>query len=117
MPHLPTLQTGMQLRISSSSSSGDGDHHNHLVPGDVGPFPSGSILAEASLRNFTLGELTAATENFRSDLLVGEGGFGQVFKGFINEDVAFGRKKTPVAVKKLNQEGVQGYREWMVKIP
>lgn len=118
MPHLPNLQTGIQLTLSSSSSSGERDHHNQLVPGDSisRPFPERSILAEPSLRNFTLKELTTATENFRSDLLIGEGGFGQVFKGFIDEDVAFGRKKTIVAVKKLSQESYQGFREWMVKL-
>lgn len=30
---------------------------------------------------FTFDELAAATKNFRSDFLLGEGGFGKVYKG------------------------------------
>lgn len=32
-------------------------------------------------RTFTFRELAAATKNFRGDCLVGEGGFGRVYKG------------------------------------
>lgn len=32
-------------------------------------------------RNFTFRELAAATKNFRSECLLGEGGFGRVYKG------------------------------------
>lgn len=34
-------------------------------------------------RTFTFGELAAATENFRADCLLGEGGFGRVYKGYL----------------------------------
>lgn len=32
-------------------------------------------------QTFTLRELVAATKNFRPDCLIGEGGFGRVYKG------------------------------------
>lgn len=32
-------------------------------------------------QTFTFRELAAATKNFRADCLLGEGGFGQVYKG------------------------------------
>ncbi|KAK4801284.1 hypothetical protein SAY86_021771 [Trapa natans] len=114
--HTGSLKSGIQLTISSSSSSGDGHHHNNLVLDDIGPFPNGSILADPCLKNFTLQELTAATENFRSDLLIGEGGFGQVYRGFISEGVALGGKKTVVAIKTQSGESMQGYREWMAEV-
>lgn len=34
---------------------------------------------------FTFRELATATENFNSDLLVGEGGFGRVYKGYLKK--------------------------------
>lgn len=34
-------------------------------------------------RTFTFRELAAATSNFRVDCLLGEGGFGRVYKGYL----------------------------------
>jgi len=34
-------------------------------------------------QTFTFHELAAATKNFRADCLLGEGGFGRVYKGFL----------------------------------
>lgn len=34
---------------------------------------------------FTFRELATATENFNSELLVGEGGFGRVYKGYLKK--------------------------------
>ncbi|XP_024020143.1 probable serine/threonine-protein kinase PIX13 isoform X2 [Morus notabilis] len=44
-----------------------------------------TLLMEPSLKVFTLAELKAATKEFRSDTFLGEGGFGEVFKGWIDE--------------------------------
>lgn len=63
---------------------------------------------------FTYAELRAATKNFRPDKILGEGGFGIVYKGVIDETVRPGFKSTLVAVKQLNPEGFQGDREWLV---
>lgn len=55
-----------------------------------------------------------ATKRFRPDLILGEGGFGVVYKGAIDENVRPGCKTTQVAIKELNREGFQGDREWLV---
>ncbi|KAK4487347.1 hypothetical protein RD792_006041 [Penstemon davidsonii] len=59
---------------------------------------------------FTFRELANATENFNPELLVGEGGFGRVYKGYL--------KKTNqvVAVKQLDRNGVQGNREFLAEV-
>ncbi|CAN1172953.1 Serine/threonine-protein kinase BIK1, partial [Linum perenne] len=44
---------------------------------------SGTVLPCTPTRSFTFGDLKAATRNFRSDSLIGEGGFGCVFKGWV----------------------------------
>ncbi|CAM8924253.1 hypothetical protein QQ045_023992 [Rhodiola kirilowii] len=67
---------------------------------------SGNISAEA----FTFVELSTATNGFHADLLIGEGGFGRVYKGYIE------RIDQYVAVKSLNRSGLQGNREFLVEV-
>ena len=69
----------------------------------------------AGLYSFQLSELKAITHNFSSYFLLGEGGFGPVFKGYIDEALRQGLRAQPVAVKLLNTEGLQGHREWLVR--
>ncbi|KAI7757727.1 hypothetical protein M8C21_001630 [Ambrosia artemisiifolia] len=65
---------------------------------------------------FTLFELETITKSFRSDYILGQGGFGTVYKGYIDENVRVGLKSLPVAVKVLNKEGLQGHREWLTEV-
>ncbi|XP_059645030.1 probable serine/threonine-protein kinase PBL8 isoform X2 [Cornus florida] len=65
---------------------------------------------------FTLFELETITKSFRPDYILGEGGFGTVYKGYIDENVRVGLKSLPVAVKVLNKEGLQGHREWLTEV-
>ncbi|GLJ10326.1 hypothetical protein SUGI_0126240 [Cryptomeria japonica] len=65
---------------------------------------------------FTFNELKIITKNFRLDLLLGKGGFGKVYKGFIDEDMKAGLKAQPVAVKVLDLEGHQGHKEWLAEV-
>lgn len=71
------------------------------------------------LKAFTFNDLKNATRNFRSDSILGEGGFGYVFKGWIDEKTHAATKPgtgTVVAVKKLKSEGFQGHREWLAEV-
>ncbi|KMZ74943.1 Protein kinase 2B [Zostera marina] len=65
---------------------------------------------------FRVSELKAATHNFSSDYLLGEGGFGTVHKGYIDDKMRFGLKAQSVAVKLLDIEGLQGHREWLAEV-
>ncbi|KAG6407890.1 hypothetical protein SASPL_130890 [Salvia splendens] len=75
------------------------------------------LKVSSRLRKFTFIDLKLATRNFRPESLLGEGGFGCVFKGWIEENgtapVKPGTGLT-VAVKTLNHDGVQGHKEWLV---
>ncbi|KAI9190968.1 hypothetical protein LWI28_001537 [Acer negundo] len=73
-------------------------------------------LAGSNLHVFTLAELKVVTQNFSSSNLLGEGGFGPVHKGFIDDNLRFGLKAQPVAVKLLDLEGLQGHREWLTEV-
>ncbi|KAI9198391.1 hypothetical protein LWI28_015020 [Acer negundo] len=59
---------------------------------------------------FTYQDLVAATNNFDSMRLIGKGGFGMVYKGYIE------RIDQVVAVKQLNRNGNQGSREFFAEV-
>ncbi|KAK2633829.1 hypothetical protein Ddye_028621 [Dipteronia dyeriana] len=59
---------------------------------------------------FTFRELAAATKNFRADCLLGEGGFGRVYKGRLDST------NQVVAIKQLDRNGLQGNREFLVEV-
>ncbi|CAA7022004.1 unnamed protein product [Microthlaspi erraticum] len=82
-------------------------------------YPEGQILPTPNLRTFSLAELRASTRNFKSENVLGEGGFGKVFKGWL-EDKTPGKHSsttgTVIAVKKLNSESFQGFEEWQCEV-
>ncbi|XVE66498.1 hypothetical protein DITRI_Ditri08aG0084300 [Diplodiscus trichospermus] len=80
-------------------------------------FPNGQILPTPNLKIFSFAELKSATKNFRPDMVLGEGGFGKVFKGWLDEK-APGKSgsATLIAVKKLNSESLQGFEEWQSEV-
>ncbi|XP_047042902.1 receptor-like cytoplasmic kinase 176 [Lolium rigidum] len=83
------------------------------------PRSEGEILESANVKAFAFSELRTATRNFRPDSVLGEGGFGSVFKGWIDEKTLAPTKPGTgmvIAVKKLNQEGYQGHREWLAEV-
>ncbi|KAK4753067.1 hypothetical protein SAY87_021865 [Trapa incisa] len=71
------------------------------------------------MRVYTLAELKTATRNFSPNTVLGEGGFGRVFKGWVDErTLAPSRVGTgiPVAVKKSNPDSEQGLQEWQAEV-
>ncbi|KAL5972710.1 hypothetical protein ACLOJK_039515 [Asimina triloba] len=67
---------------------------------------NGNITA----RTFTFRDLAIATQNFNSECLIGEGGFGRVYKGYLE------KLDLVVAVKQLDRNGLQGNREFIVEV-
>ncbi|KAK1372432.1 putative serine/threonine-protein kinase PBL15 [Heracleum sosnowskyi] len=68
------------------------------------------------LFDFKLSELRYVTQNFGRGFLLGEGGFGKVYKGYLDDNTKGGLKAQAVAVKFLNIEGHQGHREWLAEV-
>lgn len=72
-----------------------------------------------NLKVFSYGDLKAATKSFKSDALLGEGGFGKVYKGWLNAVTLAPAKAGSgmmVAIKKLKRDSVQGLQEWQSEI-
>ncbi|XP_051113935.1 probable serine/threonine-protein kinase PBL17 [Andrographis paniculata] len=65
---------------------------------------------------FTYEEMKLATKHFRPNQVLGEGGFGIVYKGVIDDTVRAGYRTTQVAIKELDRGGVQGDREWLAEV-
>ncbi|XP_073131064.1 serine/threonine-protein kinase PBS1 [Henckelia pumila] len=74
-------------------------------PSVLKDFPDPQIAAQI----FTFRELAAATNNFRPECFLGEGGFGRVYKGRLPNGQV-------VAVKQLDRNGLQGNREFLVEV-
>ncbi|WOL18915.1 hypothetical protein Cni_G27712 [Canna indica] len=82
-------------------------------------FAEGRILEVPNLRIFTFAELRNATKSFKPETVLGEGGFGRVYKGWVEEKTLNPSRSgmgMVVAVKKLNPESLQGLEEWQVII-
>ncbi|KAI5058176.1 hypothetical protein GOP47_0026346 [Adiantum capillus-veneris] len=129
---------GTQAKVESSFHGGSGDPSAASSPKKI-KSPSGETTSNydvpkaasrelsqppssskvASLRAFSFTDLKSCTRNFKPDTLLGEGGFGRVFKGHIDEQTFLptraGQGMT-IAVKKLNLDGHQGHKEWLAEV-
>ncbi|PWA66766.1 protein kinase superfamily protein [Artemisia annua] len=86
-------------------SLGNDSFRRRYITDEIAKYGKENISSEF----FTYEELCIATNNFNYNSLIGEGGFGRVYKGHI------ATKDTDVAVKKLDRNGYQGNREFLVE--
>lgn len=70
---------------------------------------SRELLDVENMRFYTYRDLRLATEDFKPENKIGEGGFGSVYKGMLKDG-------TVVAVKVLSAESRQGLREFLTEI-
>ncbi|RDY01250.1 putative serine/threonine-protein kinase PBL7, partial [Mucuna pruriens] len=61
-------------------------------------------------QTFSFRELATAARNFRAECILGEGGFGRVYKGRLESTNQL------VAIKQLDRNGLQGNREFLVEV-
>ncbi|XP_052200113.1 receptor-like protein kinase FERONIA [Diospyros lotus] len=69
-----------------------------------------SLPSEGPYHRFSLAELQSATRNFDDGLVIGSGGFGNVYKGLINGGT------TTVAIKRMKPKSKQGPNEFWMEI-
>jgi hypothetical protein len=70
----------------------------------------GSSLPSELCRNFSFAEIKASKNDFDNVLIIGIGGFGNVYKGYIDDG------STPVAIKRLKSSSKQGAHEFHTEI-
>lgn len=111
----PTIET--RFPVSSKETSSQRLSLSDLSNSSVVSLMSdlSSTFFGSNIHIFTHTELKNITFNFSKSNFLGEGGFGQVYKGFIDDKVRPGLKAQSVAVKVLDLDGKQGHREWLVK--
>ncbi|KAI5079302.1 hypothetical protein GOP47_0004781 [Adiantum capillus-veneris] len=101
-------QDKSSLEISNGSTPSGTTHRPHSISTSI-----------ASLKAFSYNDLKAATRNFRPESFLGEGGFGIVYKGYVDEHTLVPSRPgqgMAIAIKKLKLEGVQGHREWLAEV-
>lgn len=87
-----------------------GSHKEAEKPMHAGSVPAqGSFPHPTSTRFLPYEELKEATNNFAPSSILGEGGFGRVYKGVLSDG-------TPVAIKRLTSGGQQGGKEFLVEV-
>ncbi|KAK4413177.1 Serine/threonine-protein kinase PBS1 [Sesamum alatum] len=96
--------------ISKLSSGGDRlKSRSNVGPRKEASGPKDLADAQIAAQTFTFRELANATNNFRPECFLGEGGFGRVYKGRLSSGQV-------VAVKQLDRNGLQGNREFLVEV-
>ncbi|KAH0887078.1 hypothetical protein HID58_063174 [Brassica napus] len=106
------------IQSSSIARGGSGGSEFNSQTSTTTTTTSLHVLSETHINNlkaFPLDDLKTATNNFSRSLMIGEGGFGGVFRGIIQspEDP---RKKIEIAVKQLSRRGLQGHKEWVTEV-
>nr|XP_012574086.1 receptor-like serine/threonine-protein kinase ALE2 isoform X2 [Cicer arietinum] len=104
-------QVSHSLTPSSSKQTRVSGPLNHGIVSGSGSrsINSPTITYTGSAKIFTLNDLEKATNNFDSSRILGEGGFGIVYKGVLND----GRD---VAVKVLKRDDRRGGREFLAEV-
>ncbi|KAM0046660.1 putative protein kinase RLK-Pelle-RLCK-VIIa-1 family [Helianthus debilis subsp. tardiflorus] len=74
------------------------------------PSPEQNSSPMNKARTFTYAQLVKATDNFKGAYFLGEGGFGKVYKGKLEDSDQI------VAIKQLDPDGLQGIREFVVEV-
>ncbi|ESW25469.1 hypothetical protein PHAVU_003G038700 [Phaseolus vulgaris] len=92
------LRAGKKLKLLPSNSSST---HKIIQP----------TVTSGLCHQFTLAEISIATSNFSEALVIGEGGFGKVYRGIMHHDGVIA-----VAVKRSIRSSGQGYKEFQNEI-
>ncbi|OIT06519.1 PREDICTED: probable serine/threonine-protein kinase NAK [Nicotiana attenuata] len=115
-PSTPDTSKNSGVGFWTSSSTG---HSRFSATASEDSYFNGEILPTPNLKTYSFSDLKASTRNFKSDTVLGVGGFGTVFKGWVDEKTLTPTKVGTgmvVAIKKLNSESMQGFEEWQAEV-
>ncbi|KAK1387762.1 putative serine/threonine-protein kinase PIX13 [Heracleum sosnowskyi] len=75
-----------------------------------------AILKSSKLKSYTFKDLSVATRNFHPDSVIGEGGFGRVYKGWVDGNTFAAAKWGTSLVIAIKSYKIQGDKEWLKEI-
>ncbi|KAK4479566.1 hypothetical protein RD792_015084, partial [Penstemon davidsonii] len=107
----PYRQTPQDLTYSEGKTSGGGrllTLRSRPSSGSMS-FSSSLLACTGNAKVFSIDDIERATDNFNTSRIIGEGGFGLVFGGILDD----GRE---VAVKVLKRDDQQGSREFLAEV-
>ncbi|KAI3869114.1 hypothetical protein MKW92_043186 [Papaver armeniacum] len=102
--------SGPQSRNTSKVSSEQPESQGGGIAKKEKLLPVDGLTPNIAAHTFKYQELAAATNNFKEECVLGEGGFGRVYKGYLEST------DQVVAVKQLDRDGLQGNREFLVEV-
>lgn len=86
-----------KARLSTESASTEASEHAYALP-----------HRDVRYRRYTIEEIEEATENFADSRKIGEGGYGPVYKCYLDH--------TPVAIKVLSPDAAQGMSQFQQEV-
>ncbi|XVF21473.1 hypothetical protein REPUB_Repub12eG0093400 [Reevesia pubescens] len=106
----PSNAVGPAFPSSINKRSGIGSILSSSLAGSTSmSLMSTMATCALSVKTFTLGELEKATDKFSSKRILGEGGFGRVYHGVMEDG-------SEVAVKLLTRDNQNGDREFIAEV-
>ncbi|XP_027183757.1 probable serine/threonine-protein kinase PBL7 [Coffea eugenioides] len=106
---LPCFSSRKSKKCSTGNESVNNTQNLPVEAKNANDVPVTPETANSGARTFTFRELAMATKNFRQECLLGEGGFGKVYKATLQSGEV-------VAVKRLDRNGTQGNKEFLVEV-
>ncbi|MBA0663746.1 hypothetical protein Goklo_003838, partial [Gossypium klotzschianum] len=98
---LPPILNALEYYVLEQFTDSATDPSDEVVNNTIASNKEGFLKSKN--QPFTYSEIVTITANFETG--IGEGGFGKVFRGHLNDG-------TPVAVKLLSSSSKQGYKEF-----
>jgi hypothetical protein len=102
---------------TTNSSVGQQSQFSDISTGIISD--SGKLLESPNLKVYNFLDLKTATKNFKPDSMLGQGGFGKVYRGWVDATTLAPSRVGSgmiVAIKRLNSESVQGFAEWRSEV-
>ncbi|TMW91031.1 probable serine/threonine-protein kinase PIX13 [Solanum lycopersicum] len=118
-PSTPDTSKSYSTGVGYSATSGSIGCSNFSAAASEDICLNGEILPIPNLKIYSFSDLKLSTKNFKSDSVLGIGGFGTVYKGWVDEKTLAPTKAGTgmiVAIKKLNSESTQGFEEWQSEV-
>jgi chromosome segregation ATPase len=95
------LQKGRnELQVERDNALTEAEGLRRKQEGSMGDMPKFS--------EFSLSEIEEATESFNESMKIGEGGYGNIYKGIL--------RQTKVAIKRLHSQSTQGPSEFQMEV-